>query len=90
MTVSNFASGTSINNMESKVILPLTVCEDDVIGYIASRYSSSPVEIITRYMEQEGIISGNDIRSCRLEDNEMAILRDLGLRPSSVEFVTNQ
>ena len=76
--------------MESKVILPLTVCEDYVIGYIASRYSSSLVEIITRYMEQEGIIPGNDIRSCRLEDNEMAILRDLGLRPSSVEFVTNQ
>lgn len=79
--------------MESKIILPRTVCEDEVIGYIASRYSSTPAGVIYQYMLQEGIITVNEryeCSPCRLENNEMAILRDLELRPSSVEFITNQ
>lgn len=76
--------------MESKIILPRAVCEDEVIGYIASRYSSTPAGVIYQYMVQEGIIAANDRDGCipyHLENNEMAILRDMGLRPSSVEFV---
>lgn len=75
--------------MESKIILPQTICEDEVIGYIASRYSSTPTDVIYQYMLQEGIIANDrdGCISCGLENNEMAILRDLGLRPSSVEFV---
>lgn len=79
--------------MKSKKILPRTVCEDEVIGYIASRYSSTPAGVIYQYMLQEGIITANDRNGCspcRLENNEMAILRDMELRPSSVEFITNQ
>lgn len=79
--------------MESKIILPKSVCDDEVIDYIAHRYSSTPAAIISRYMQQEGIIAidtGDDCGECHLEDNEMAILRDLGLRPSSVEFVNSQ
>lgn len=75
--------------MDSKVILPATVCEDDIIGYIASRYAATPADIIRSYMRQEGIICpGNDCppTSYRLEENEMEILRDMGLRPDSVEF----
>lgn len=76
--------------MESKIIIPQTICEDEVIGYIASRYSLTPTDVIYQYVLQEGIIAANDRDGCipcHLENNEMAILRDIGLRPSSVEFV---
>lgn len=76
--------------MDSKIIIPESVCSDEVVDYIASRYSITPRQVITHFMYQEGILSngkGDAIRKILFEENEMAILRDMGIRPSCVEFV---
>lgn len=75
--------------MDIKILLPQALCEDNVIGYIAQRYSSTPALILAQYMRQEGILKSVDNTAqirYRLEDNEMAILRDMGLRPTMLEF----
>ncbi len=91
--MTNFAPELFLRLMESKIVLSGTVCDDDVVRYMASRYSTTPAGIISRYMKQEGIITVCDKDECEqfcLEDNEMAILRDLGLRPSSVDFKSKE
>lgn len=76
--------------MDSKITLPISVCSDEVVYYIASRYAITPQQVICHFLSQEGIIaeynSNNKIDLC-FERNEMAILRDMGIRPSCVEFV---
>lgn len=76
--------------MNSKIIIPESVCHDEVVDYIASRYSITPEQVIRHFMCQDGIIERQDIDSksfVSFEDNEMAILRDMGIRPSCVEFL---
>lgn len=75
--------------MESKILVPESLCHDDVVDYIATRYLISPEEVISHFMCQEGIIIGRPHDSAiYFEENEMAILRDMGIRPSGVEFTT--
>ena len=75
--------------MESKILVPESLRHDDVVDYIATRYSISPEEVISHFMCQEGIIIGRPHDSAiYFEENEMAILRDMGIRPSGVEFTT--
>lgn len=80
-----------IETMDSKITVPESVCSDEVIDYIASRYSITPQQVISHFMCQEGILGDqqneneND-KAILFEENEMAILRDMGLRPSGVEF----
>lgn len=76
--------------MDSKILISESVCADEVVDYIASRYSISPEEVIRHFMCQDGIIEypiGG--REVLFEENEMAILRDMGIRPSCVEFVAS-
>ena len=79
-----------IGTMDSKITVPKSVCSDEVIDYIASRYSITPQQVISHFMCQEGVLGGqqneND-KAILFEENEMAILRDMGIRPSCVEFV---
>ena len=79
-----------IETMDSKITVPKSVCNDEVIDYIASRYSITPQQVISHFMCQEGILGDrqneND-KAILFEENEMAILRDMGIRPSCVEFV---
>lgn len=79
-----------IETMDSKITVPRSVCSDEVIDYIASRYSIIPQQVISHFMCQEGILGDqqneND-KAILFEENEMAILRDMGIRPSCVEFV---
>lgn len=76
--------------MDSKIAISKSICNDEVVDYIASRYSLTPQQVINHFMCQEGIL--NDRQSdgdeaISFEENEMAILRDMGIRPSCVEFV---
>lgn len=79
-----------IETMDSKITGQKSVCSDEVIDYIASRYSITPQQVISYFMCQEGILGDrqneND-KAILFEENEMAILRDMGIRPSCVEFV---
>lgn len=74
--------------MNSKIIIPQDVCDDEIIAYLATRHHCLPQEIISRFLMQDKIIrqdSGNE-GFAPLEENEMEILRDMGLRPASIEF----
>lgn len=76
--------------MDSKITISKSVCHDEVVDYIASRYSITPQQVINHFMRQEGILinrQGIGDEAISFEENEMAILRDMGIRPSSVEFI---
>lgn len=76
--------------MDSKIIMPESVCRDEVVEYLASRYSISPEQVISHFLSQEGVLAAtntDDRTNISFEDNEMAILRDMGIRPSSMEFI---
>lgn len=76
--------------MDCKIVIPKSLCHDEVVDYIAARYAIIPQQVISHFMCQEGILteqqSDNDT-DISFEENEMAILRDMGIRPSCVEFV---
>lgn len=79
-----------IKAMDSKITISKTVCSDEVVDYIASRYSITPQQVINHFMRQEGILGdqpGVGDKTITFEENEMAILRDMGIRPSCVEFI---
>lgn len=76
--------------MDSKITVPKSVCGDEVIDYIANRYAITPQQVISHFMCQEGILTEQqcvNVPDISFEENEMAILRDMGIRPSCVEFV---
>lgn len=76
--------------MDSKIIISESICRDEVVDYIASRYSITPAEVINHFMCQDGIMENeptDGTTQISFEENEMAILRDMGIRPSSLEFV---
>lgn len=76
--------------MESKITVPKSVCSDEVVDYIATRYAITPQQVINHFMCQEGILTepqSDNYTDISFEENEMAILRDMGIRPSCVEFV---
>ena len=78
--------------MDSKITISKSVCSDEVVDYIASGYSITPQQVINRFLCQEGILrdrQGEEDIPISFEENEMAILRDMGLRPTYVEFVEN-
>ncbi len=73
--------------MESKVVLPENICDDEVVDYLAQRYHTTPSRVVARFLEQEGIINTDERQpEFRLTPNEMEIFRDMGMRPSTIEF----
>lgn len=73
--------------MESKIVMPETVCGDEVVDFLALRYSISPEQVIRHFMCQDGIINVCEVaEKVSFEENEMEILRDMGIRPSRIEF----
>ncbi len=76
--------------MGTKILLPKAFCEDEVISYIAGRYKTTPLAVITNFLRHEGILLGcTDEKSndaFYLADNEIAICRGLGIAPSSIEI----
>lgn len=75
--------------MDTKILLPKKICEDDVIAYIARRYKTTPLAVITNFLQHEGILPNNCVETFSLEDNEIAIFRDLGIAPSKIEIIEN-
>ena len=75
--------------METKIIIPRGLCSEEAIAFVARRYATTPERVLRRYLVQEGIISpDNDAEpdDYTLAPNELALLRDLGVRPSAVEI----
>ena len=79
--------------MYTTILLPKAFCEDEVISYIAGRYKTTPLAVITNFLRHERILpEGTDEKTddtfC-LADNEIAICRGLGIAPSRIEITEN-
>lgn len=75
--------------MESKIIVPQGLCREEIVDYLSVRYSTTPAGLIRRYLQQEGIMACDaDMQPAfSLRDNEISILRDMGVRPTTLEFI---
>ncbi len=59
--------------------IPTELYEDEVVGFLADRYHSTPQEIVQCFLAQDGRIeeAGRKVISFTLENNEMEIMRGL-------------
>lgn len=76
--------------MTSKILISTDVCKDDVVRYLALRYRCEPADIVRLFLEQDGVVKDShngDSPRIQLEENEMAILRDMDIEPSEIDFV---
>ncbi|MDE6309310.1 MAG: hypothetical protein K2L81_03845 [Muribaculaceae bacterium] len=74
--------------MKTKIILPKHLCRLEAIRYVASRYGTTPEQVLEHYFVQTGIIETNE-NNCddyQLQANELALFHDLGVQPSIVEI----
>lgn len=74
--------------METKILLSKDFCQMDAIKYVASRYRTTPEEVLKHYFVQTGIVSAGslDDNGYELQTNELALFRDLGVQPSIIEI----
>lgn len=72
--------------MKTKIILPDTLCQNDAIKFVARRYGTTPADVLTRYLVQDGKMTGYDGYGYELAPNEIALVRDLWERPATVEI----
>lgn len=65
--------------MERLTDIPTELYEDEVVGFLADRYHSTPNEIVRRFLVQDGKMeeTGRMLVSFTLEENEMEIMRGL-------------
>ena len=57
--------------------------DDELVCYIASRHKMKPCELVRQ------IQNGNSTENLSLEDNEVAILNDMGLKQSDTDKKPN-
>ena len=65
--------------MERQIDIPTALYEDEVVGFLADRYHSTPDEIVQCFLAQDGKMKEADRKpvSFTLEENEMEIMRGL-------------
>ena len=65
--------------MERQTNIPTELYEDEVVGFLADRYHSTPQEIVQCFLAQDGKMDEADRKptSFALEENEMEIMRGL-------------
>lgn len=57
--------------------VPEEIYQDEVVLFLADRHRATPREVLRRFLEQNGHAPEADTAAFRLEENEMAILRDM-------------
>ena len=62
--------------------IPEAIYADEIVRFLADRYHTTPGEVLQRYFEQCDPASMPESAAFRLEENEMAILRDMLERDS--------
>lgn len=62
--------------------IPEAIYADEIVRFLADRYHTTPGEVLQRYFEQCDPASVPESAAFRLEENEMAILRDMLERDS--------
>lgn len=63
--------------MNLRTDIPEEIYSDEIVCFLADRYDTTPVEVIRRFLVQNGPDSETETETFRLEENEMAILRDM-------------
>lgn len=58
-------------------VIPEEIYQDEVVLFLADRYHTTPRKVLGRFLEQNGHAPEVEIEPFRLEENEMAILRDM-------------
>lgn len=64
--------------MEQPIFIPDDIITDDVICYIAGRYHVDAEKVVRQFLFQKGILIEEE-SGFTLEENEIAILRDMGV-----------
>lgn len=57
--------------------IPEEIYQDEVVLFLADRYHTTPWVVLRCFLEQNGHAPEAETEPFRLEENEMAILRDL-------------
>lgn len=63
--------------MNRQTDIPEEMYTDEVVCFLANRYHTTPRKVLRRFIEQDNLASETTPGAFRLEENEMAILRDL-------------
>lgn len=63
--------------MNQRINIPEKIYDDEVVSFIADRYHTTPRKVIERFIKQDEPVFDADTEMFRLEENEMAILRDM-------------
>ena len=63
--------------MNPRTCIPEEIYHDEVVCFLADRYNTTPRKVLQRFLEQNGIAPETETVPFRLEENEMAILRDM-------------
>lgn len=64
--------------MEQTIFIPDEIITDEVICYIAGRYHVDAESVVRQFLFQKGILMEEE-SGFTLEENEIAILRDMGV-----------
>ncbi len=57
--------------------IPEEIYQDEVVLFLADRYHTTPRKVLGRFLEQNGHAPEAETEPFQLEENEMAILRDM-------------
>ncbi|QJE30039.1 hypothetical protein HHO38_17865 [Parabacteroides distasonis] len=63
--------------MNQITAIPEKIYQDEVVLFLADRYHTTPRKVLGRFLEQNGHAPEANTGVFRLEENEMAILRDM-------------
>lgn len=74
--------------METMIQVSKDFCGMEAIRYVASRYNTTPEEVLIHYFIQTGMVNidSRERSDYELEPNELALFRDLGVGPKRVEI----
>lgn len=65
--------------MEQSISIPANLIKDEVVCYIAGRYHVDAERVVRQFLFQKGYLTEETQSGFTLEENEMAILRDMGV-----------
>lgn len=63
--------------MSRRIVIPEEIYQDEVVLFLADRYHTTPKKVMQHFLEQNSHASEAEPAPFRLEENEMAILRDM-------------
>ncbi|MDE6300531.1 MAG: hypothetical protein K2M19_02290 [Muribaculaceae bacterium] len=74
--------------MDTKILLSEDFCKMEAIRYVASRYGTTPENVLEHYFVQTGIVAPKnaDNDGYELQSNELALFHDLGVQPTVIEI----